>query len=93
MTAGFEGQGSAGVVGRHFRRPTVIELRETLGAYRHHGQSIKAANAVRGVHRETVRHHIGTIEDRLRHPISERSAELILALRLQQLFTADPSTR
>lgn len=60
-------------------------LRETLRVYLEHGQSAKVTAALLGIHRGTVSHHLTAVEAALGHPIAERSAELLLALRLVQL--------
>jgi hypothetical protein len=63
-------------------------LRETLQVYLEHGQSIKRTEAVLGIHRETVRRHLDAAEQRLLHPVAERSAELLVALRLLPVVRA-----
>ncbi len=57
-------------------------LRETLRVYLEHGQSIKRSAAILGLHYETIRRHLEAAEQCLRHPVDERSAEVLLALRL-----------
>lgn len=60
-------------------------LRETLRVYLEHGQSAKVTAAILGIHRGTVSHHLHAVETALGRSIPERSAELLLALRLVQL--------
>jgi DNA-binding PucR family transcriptional regulator len=57
-------------------------LRETLRVYLEHGQSIKRSAAILALHNETVRRHLDAAERCLRHPIDERTAEVLVALRL-----------
>lgn len=66
-------------------------LRETLRVYLEHGQSIKRSAALLGLHYETVRRHLEAAEQCLRHPVDERSAEVLLALRLAGPGTAGAS--
>jgi PucR C-terminal helix-turn-helix domain/GGDEF-like domain len=57
-------------------------LRQTLRVYLEHGHSIKRAAAILTLHSETVRRHLDAAEQCLCHPIDERSAEVLVALRL-----------
>jgi DNA-binding PucR family transcriptional regulator len=66
--------------------PRAEDLVGTLLAFLEHGQSSERASRVRKVHRSTIRRHIREIEELLGHRIEERSAELILALRLRHLL-------
>jgi sugar diacid utilization regulator len=58
------------------------ELRETLRVYLENGQSVNATQALRGLNRNTVRHHLDEAQAKLRHRIVDRSAELLFAMRL-----------
>jgi len=57
-------------------------VRKTLRVYLESGQSSRRAEGVLGLHRNTVRRHLDTAEDCLQHSVAERSAEVLLALRL-----------
>lgn len=58
------------------------QLRRTLRTYLERGQSTKATGAALQLHRETVRHQLSAVEQRLGHAIAERSGELLVALKL-----------
>jgi hypothetical protein len=57
-------------------------MRKTLRVYLENGQSSKRTEAILTLHRNTVRRHLDGAEACLQHPVAERSAEVLLALRL-----------
>jgi PucR-like helix-turn-helix protein/diguanylate cyclase with GGDEF domain len=61
-------------------------LRETLLRYFRTGQNAAAAAAALDVHQQTVGNRLRTIEERIGGPVSERRAELELALRLRDFL-------
>ena len=65
--------------------------RETLRAYLGAGQQIEAAAYKLEVHRHTVTARIEAIEDRLGYHISDRHAELAIALDVEPLLAATPA--
>jgi GGDEF-like domain len=64
------------------------EWRETLRVFLENGQSVTATQALRGLNRSTVRHHLDMAQKLLRYRIAARSAELLVALRLAPVFEA-----
>lgn len=60
-------------------------LRETLRAYFAVGQNATSAAAMLGVHEHTVSYRLRTIEELLGRPVTQRRAELEMALRLLEL--------
>ncbi len=65
--------------------------RETLRAYLAAGQQIEAAAFKLEVHRHTVRTRIEAIEERLGYHISDRHAELAVALDVEALLAGTPA--
>jgi DNA-binding PucR family transcriptional regulator len=63
-------------------------FRETLRAYFAAEHNAQSAGAILDTHRETVTRRLKTIEERLGCSVSERHAELEIALRLEQLLTS-----
>jgi DNA-binding CsgD family transcriptional regulator len=61
-------------------------LRETLRAYIATGHNAASTAAVLGIHDQTVRYQLRSIETLLGRPITSRLAEIDLALRLHALF-------
>jgi hypothetical protein len=57
-------------------------MRRTLRVYLENGHSSTRTEAILDLHRNTVRRHLDGAEACLQHPIAERSAEVLLALRL-----------
>ena len=66
-------------------------LRETLQAYFETSSNASAAAALLGVNDRTVAYRLRGIEDLLGYPVSTRSLELRLALRLRDLFPGSDS--
>jgi DNA-binding PucR family transcriptional regulator len=66
-------------------------LRETLRAYLAAGRNAQSAGSALGVHRNTVSQRLRVIEDRLGCSLSERHAEVDVALRLERLLAARPA--
>jgi hypothetical protein len=69
--------------------PRSAVLRETLRVYLESSSNASAAAALLGVNDRTVAYRLRGIEDLLGHPVSTRSLELRLALRLEPLL-AEP---
>lgn len=61
-------------------------LLRTLEVYLQHGQRIANASVISGRHRDTVHRHLHEIEELLGFRIEQRSAELLLALRLRRAY-------
>jgi DNA-binding PucR family transcriptional regulator len=64
-------------------------LRDTLRAYFEVSSNASAAAALLGVNDRTVAYRLRGVEDLLGYPVSTRSLELRIALRLQALFGGD----
>jgi GGDEF-like domain/PucR C-terminal helix-turn-helix domain len=62
------------------------ELRETLRAYLDHGQSVSAAAAVRHRDRKTIQRQLRSAERLIRHRVSDRCDELLIALRVSDIL-------
>jgi hypothetical protein len=62
------------------------ELRETLRAYLEHGQSISATAALRGRDRKTIERQLRSSERMIKHRVSDRCDELLVALRLADIL-------
>jgi hypothetical protein len=62
------------------------ELRETLRAYLEHGQSVSATAAVRRRDRKTIERQLRSAELIIDHRVSDRSDELLIALRLADIL-------
>ena len=60
------------------------QLRQTLDSYFRCGQNAAAAAADLGVHQQTVGHRLRTIEERIGARVSDRRAELEVALRVRR---------
>jgi DNA-binding PucR family transcriptional regulator len=58
----------------------------TLETFLEHGQRVANASAICGLHRDTVYRHLCEIEELIGCKIEERSADLLLALRLRRAF-------
>ena len=69
--------------------PRSATLRETLRAYFETSSNASAAAAMLGVNDRTVAYRLRGIEDLLGYPVSTRSLELHIALRLQALLATD----
>lgn len=67
-------------------------LRNTLAAYFEHGQNAASTAASLGVHEQTVAKRLRTIEERLNHGVTDRRAELELALRLRRCLRASEAS-
>lgn len=73
--------------------PRSAVLRETLRAYLESSSNASAAAALLGVNDRTVAYRLRGIEDLLGYPVSTRSLELRLALRLEPLFAEPPDSQ
>jgi hypothetical protein len=62
------------------------ELRETVRAYLEHGQSISATAALRGRDRKTIERQLRSSERMIKHRVSDRCDELLVALRLADIL-------
>jgi hypothetical protein len=62
------------------------ELRETLRAYLEHSQSVSAAAAVRRRDRKTIERQLRSAEQLIRHRVSDRSDEVLVALRVADIL-------
>jgi hypothetical protein len=72
------------------------ELRETLRAYLEHGQSVSATAALRRRDRKTIERQLRSAEELIRHRVSDRSDELLIALRIAEIlrhYDDGPATR
>jgi hypothetical protein len=68
--------------------PRSATLRDTLRAYFEASSNASAAAALLGVNDRTVAYRLRGVEDLLGYPVSTRSLELRVALRLEALFRA-----
>jgi hypothetical protein len=64
----------------------MAELRATLRAYLEHGQSISATAALRGRDRKTIVRQLRAAERLIDHTVSDRSDELLVALRMAEIL-------
>jgi hypothetical protein len=62
------------------------ELRETLRAYLEHSQSVSATAALRRRDRKTIGRQLRFAEQLIHHRVSERSDELLIALRVAEIL-------
>jgi hypothetical protein len=62
------------------------ELRETLRAYLEHGQSVSATAAVRSRDRKTIERQLRSAEMLIRHRVSDRSDDVLVALRTADIL-------
>jgi hypothetical protein len=62
------------------------ELRATLRTYLEHSQSITATAALRRRNRKTIGRQLRDAEQLIHHPISDRSDELLIALRVAEIL-------
>jgi hypothetical protein len=62
------------------------ELRETLRAYLEHSQSVSATAALRRRARKTIERQLRSAEHLIHHPVSDRSDELLVALRVAEIL-------
>jgi hypothetical protein len=62
------------------------ELRETLRLYLEHSQSISATAALRRRNRKTIERQLRTAEELIHHRVSERSVEVLMALRVAEIL-------
>lgn len=62
------------------------ELRETLRAYLEHSQSVSATAAVRRRDRKTIERQLRSAEQLIRHRVSDRSEEVLIALRVAEVL-------
>ena len=62
------------------------ELRETLRAYLEHSQSVSATAALRRRDRKTIERQLRSAEQLIHHRVSERSDELLIALRVAEIL-------
>lgn len=62
------------------------ELRVTLRAYLEHGQSITATAALRRRNRKTIVRQLRAAEQLIHRPVSDRSDELLVALRITEIL-------
>lgn len=65
------------------------QLRDTLAAYLSSGLNAAAAAAALGVHYKTVVHRLAAVEERTGRRVTERRAELEVALRLRRFLDAE----
>ncbi len=70
--------------------PRSATLRDTLRAYFEASSNASAAAALLGVNDRTVAYRLRGVEDLLGYPVSTRSLELRVALRLEALFGSRP---
>jgi sugar diacid utilization regulator len=68
--------------------PEGTELLETLRAYVASQRNISGAARQQGIHRHTVERHLRTIEGRIGRPICNCTAEIEIALRLDEALAA-----
>jgi len=61
-----------------------VQLRETLLAYFRCGQNARSAARSLGIHHQTVAQRLAAVEERIGCPVTERRAELEVALRLKR---------
>ena len=62
------------------------ELRATLRAYLEHSQSVSATAALRRRDRKTIVRQLRSAERLIRHRVSDRSDELLMALRVADIL-------
>jgi len=62
------------------------ELRATLRAYLEHSQSVSATAALRRRDRKTIERQLRAAEQLIHHPVSDRSDELLIALRVAEIL-------
>ena len=62
------------------------ELRETLRAYLEHSQSVSATAALRRRDRKTIERQLRSAEQLIHHPVSDRSDEVLIALRVAEIL-------
>ena len=62
------------------------QVRETLRAYLEHGQSVSATAALRKRDRKTIERQLRTAERLIHHRASDRSDELLIALRIAEIL-------
>lgn len=62
------------------------ELRETLRVYLEHSQGVSATAAVRRRDRKTIERQLRSAEQLLHHHVSDRSDEILLALRVAEIL-------
>ena len=69
-------------------RPTerMCELRETLRAYLEHSQSVSTTAALRRRNRKTIERQLRSAEQLIHHPVSDRSDEVLMALRVAEIL-------
>lgn len=60
--------------------------RETLRAYLEHSQSVSATAALRRRDRKTIERQLRSAEQLMHHRVSARSDEVLLALRVAEIF-------
>ena len=64
----------------------MAELRETLRVYLEHSQSVSATAALRRRDRKTIERQLRSSEQLLHHRVSDRSDEVLLALRVAEIL-------
>jgi DNA-binding PucR family transcriptional regulator len=62
------------------------ELRQTLRAYLEHSQSVSVTAALRQRDRKTIERQLRSAEQLLRHHVSDRSDEVLIALRVAEIL-------
>ena len=62
------------------------ELRETLRAYLEHSQSVSATAALRRRDRKTIERQLRSAEKLIHHRVSDRSDEVLIALRVSEIL-------
>lgn len=64
----------------------MVELRETLRTYLEHSQSVSATAVLRRRDRKTIERQLRSAEQLIRHPVSDRSDEVLIALRVAEIL-------
>jgi hypothetical protein len=62
------------------------ELRDTLRVYLEHSQSVAATAALRRRNRKTIERQLRSAEGLIRHPVSDRSDDVLVALRVAEIL-------
>jgi GGDEF-like domain len=73
---------------RELDRPSerMCELRDTLRTYLEHSQSVSTTAALRRRDRKTIERQLRSAEQLIHHPVSDRSEEVLLALRVAEIL-------
>jgi sugar diacid utilization regulator len=66
------------------------ELRETLRVYLEHSQSVSTTAALRKRNRKTIERQLRSIEQLIHHRVSDRSVEVLIALRIGDILRQLP---